>query len=431
MKLNFAGFDFGRKILGIKNGSFAYTHDGIKKISAFNQSPVKGWVVVATAPETEVFAEAVKMRNLLLMVSAVVILVLGAGIVLLVRALVIRPINTVVDGLKVIAKGEGDLTRQLPVTTRDELGELSRWFNTFLENLQSMVREIAGNSQNVGEASDQLLGIANTLATGAQNSSRRAETLAGAQEEARQNMNAISGVMEATMETTSMVAASAEEMSATINEIAKNSEVAREISVKAVSQAGTASDKINELEEAARAIGMVTETINDISDQTNLLALNATIEAARAGEAGKGFAVVANEIKDLANQTAAATADIKEKISGVQETTEITSREMISISGIVNDINDIIGTIAASIQEQSSATQEISKHVTGTSEKIEQVTGSIARGVEGIEEVNRIIVTANESAADISKGSREVALSAEELKKRAAALNSIVAKFQY
>ena len=431
MKLDFASFGFGRKILEMKNGSFTYTHDGIKKISVFNQSPVKGWVVVASAPETEVFAEAVKMRNLLLMIGGAVILLLGCGIVMLVRTLVIRPINSVVAGLKVIARGEGDLTQKLPVTTRDELGELCRWFNTFLDNLQRMVRDIGANSRNVGEASDQLLGIANDLATGAEDSSKRANTLTAAQEEARQNMNAISGTMEATMENTAMVAASAEEMSATINEIAKNSEVAREISLKAVAQAGTASEKINELGEAAKSIGMVTETINDISDQTNLLALNATIEAARAGEAGKGFAVVANEIKDLANQTAAATSDIKEKISGVQETTEITTQEIISISGIVNDINDIIDTIAAAIQEQSSATEEISKNVTGTSEKIEQVTGSIAQGVEGIEEVNRIIVTANESATDISRGSQQVAHSAEELQKMAAELNSIVGKFQY
>ncbi|MCG8686892.1 MAG: methyl-accepting chemotaxis protein [Desulfobacterales bacterium] len=431
MKLDLGGLDFCKSILEMKNGVYAYEYNGVSKITAFNQVPLTGWVVIATAPEEEVFAEALKLRNTLMVIGIVVILVLVAGSIILVRTLVVTPIKAVVDGLKEIANGEGDLTCQLPVHRQDELGELSTWFNTFLENLRRIVGDIATNSGQVGDASEELLGIAKDLAKGATQTSERADTLSTASEEMNTNMSAISSTMETTMDNTSMVAASTEEMTSTINEIANNSEKARTITVEAVSQADTVSEKMANLDKAALDIGAVTEAINDISEQTNLLALNATIEAARAGEAGKGFAVVAGEIKALANQTAQATADIKAKITGVQDTTQTTTEEIASISGIVNDINEIISSIAAAIQQQSAATGEISNNVNQSSQGIEDVTNRIVQGTEVIQGINKDIFSVNESAQTISGGSQKVAASAEELQLMASQLNAIVGRFKY
>ncbi len=431
MKLDLSTFEFGKTMLEMKNGVYSYVYNGVAKITAFNEVGRTGWIVVASAPEQEVFAEAGKIRNLLVVIGLIVTAVLCCGIVFLVRIFVIKPVNKVVSGLKDIAQGEGDLTKQLDIHTQDELGELASWFNTFLGNLQKMVGDIASNSSHVGESSGKLLGIAKNLAGGAEESSNRASAVATASEEMGANMNAISETMGSTMDNTAMVAAATEEMTATINEIAANSEKAREISSKAVGQATTVSEKMSDLGSAAQSIGAVTETINDISEQTNLLALNATIEAARAGEAGKGFAVVANEIKDLATQTAAATADIKTKITGVQDTTATTTEEIKSISSIINDINDIISTIAAAIQEQSAATSEIANNVSQTSQGIEQVTESIAQGVGVIGEINQDISSVNTSAGEISSDSQKVAFNAEELQNMAAQLNSIVGQFKY
>lgn len=431
MKLELGGFEFGKKMVEMKNGVLAYTFEGVPKITAFNEVGKTGWIVVATAPADEVFAEAYGIRRLLMITGAIVTALLCLGIVFLVSVFVIKPLNQVILGLKDIAQGDGDLTKQLAINSQDELGELANWFNTFLRNMQHIIADIASNSHTVDTSSGKLLDIATTLAASAEESSNRARTVAAASEEMGANMNAIAQTMETTMQNTSMVAAAAEEMTSTINEIAKNSEEARSISAKAVEQAATASKKMTDLGAAAQSIGAVTETINDISEQTNLLALNATIEAARAGEAGKGFAVVANEIKDLARQTAAATADIKKKITGVQGTTKETAAEIGSISAIINDINDIIASIATAIEEQSAATSEIARNVNESSQGIEQVNQNIAEGVGVIGEINRDISSVNTSSDEISNGSQNVATNAEELKAMAARLNDIVGKFKF
>ena len=431
MKLDLSGFEFGKKMIEMKNGVLSYTFEGVSKITAFNEVGKTGWIVVATAPADEVFAKAYGIRRLLMITGAIVTAVLCLGIVFLVSVFVIKPLNQVILGLKDIAQGDGDLTKQLAINSQDELGELANWFNTFLGNMQHIIADISSNSLTVDTSSGKLLDIATTLAGSAEESSSRARTVAAASEEMGANMNAIAQTMETTMQNTSMVAAAAEEMTSTINEIAKNSEEARSISAQAVEQASTASKKMTDLGTAAQSIGAVTETINAISEQTNLLALNATIEAARAGEAGKGFAVVANEIKDLANQTAAATADIKKKITGVQGTTKETAAEIGSISTIINDINDIIASIATAIEEQSAATSEIARNVTESSQGIEQVNQNIAEGVGVISEINRDISSVNTSSDDISNGSQNVATNAQELKAMAARLNDIVGKFKF
>ncbi len=135
-------------------------------------------------------------------------------------------------------------------------------------------------------------------------------------------------------------------MTSTINEIARNTEIAKSITDKAVHRSKSATDQMDKLGKVAGTIGQVTETIADISEQTNLLSLNATIEAARAGEAGKGFAVVANEIKELASQTAVSTRDIKEQIDEIQSSTQVSVEEINEVSDVIVEISQIVTTIA-------------------------------------------------------------------------------------
>ena len=159
------------------------------------------------------------------------------------------------------------------------------------------------------------------MTSGSRNASDKAHSVSAAAEEMSSNITSVAAGMEETTTNLAHVASATEQMTSTIGEIAQNSEKARRITDEATRQAARITEQINQLGVAAREIGKVTETITEISSQTNLLALNATIEAARAGTAGKGFAVVATEIKALAQQTAAATEDIKGRIAGVQSAT--------------------------------------------------------------------------------------------------------------
>jgi methyl-accepting chemotaxis protein len=187
---------------------------------------------------------------------------------------------------------------------------------------------------------------------------------------------------------------------------------------------------VNELGEAAKAISKVTEVITEISEQTNLLALNATIEAARAGEAGKGFAVVANEIKELAKQTANATMEIKEKISGIQDSTSVTVSEIGQITQVIGDVNDIVATIAAATEEQLAAAREISGNISQASTGIQEVNESLAQSSAVSSEIAKDIADVNQESAKMTNSSSQVDMSANDLKGLADELELVVGRFK-
>jgi methyl-accepting chemotaxis protein len=339
-------------------------------------------------------------------------------------------INRTIAMLKDIAEGEGDLTMRLDARSKDEIGELGFWFNTFIEKLQGIIKRLADNSNMVNASAGQLSTIAGQLSAGAEDTSQRSANVATASEEMTANLNNVAAAMEESSINTNMVASAAEQMTATINEIAENAERARSVSSKAVAQAKSASEKMEELGKAAQKISMVTETITEISKQTNLLALNATIEAARAGEAGKGFAVVANEIKELAKQTALATLNIKSQIDDVQRTTGSTVTEIDQISEIISGVNDIVGTIATAVEEQTAATKEIANNISQASQGIQEVNENVSHSSIVAGDISQDISKVNLAAKGISESSKEVQSSSEGLQRMSAELKTIVNSFK-
>jgi methyl-accepting chemotaxis protein len=197
-----------------------------------------------------------------------------------------------------------------------------------------------------------------------------------------------------------------------------------------VKQAADISEKVDELGSAALDIGKVTETIADISAQTNLLALNATIEAARAGEAGKGFAVVANEIKDLAKQTAQATGEIKERIDGIQNSTNVTVAGIKKISDIITEIDTIVSGIAISLDEQSATMSELTTNIVQAGEGISEVSENVAQSSVVSQQISADISEVNRSVNEISTDTGEVRRNAEELRLLSQSLKSLIEKFK-
>jgi methyl-accepting chemotaxis protein len=205
---------------------------------------------------------------------------------------------------------------------------------------------------------------------------------------------------------------------------------ARSITMDAVGQTEHATSQVDELGVSAKKIFTVVETITDISSQVNLLALNATIEAARAGEAGKGFAVVANEIKDLASQTAEASNAIKERVAGIQTSTDGTITEISNITRVVTQINEIVSTIATAVEEQSATTKEIAENVSQASLGIGEVNENIAQGSVASQGVSEEISVVTQSAAQMTNSSSQVKTKANDLSGLAGKLSEMMGKFK-
>jgi len=370
-------------------------------------------------------------RTITILLSIIGIgLVLGIFLAWIISNGITKPLSGAVAGLRDIAEGEGDLTTRLEVKSKDEVGELARWFNTFVDKLQAIISDISENAKNLSSSSSDLSNLSGLLKTGSGDVSGRANTVAAAGEEMSTNMDSVAAAMEEASTNINMVATSTEEMTATVSEIAQNSERARNITNEAVTQAHNASNRVDELGIAAQEIGKVTEAITEISEQTNLLALNATIEAARAGEAGKGFAVVANEIKELARQTADATREIKEQIEGIQSSTSGTVTEIGNILKVINDVNEIVSTIATAVEEQSVTTKEIASNVSQASQGIQEVNENVAQSNTVSKDIAREITDVNQATAEISNSSSQVSLNAEGLTKLASQLKEMVGTFK-
>jgi methyl-accepting chemotaxis protein len=388
------------------------------------------WSLGIGVPMEKVLEHAHDIRNVSMGIGILSLLLLFGVVYYLAATIIIQPLKGITAGLRDIADGEGDLTMRLPVMGRDELGELSTWFNTFMDKLQAVISDVVSTSMGVGNSSVSLLEVSKAMASGASETSERSNRVAVAADEMNSTTVSVAGAMEQASTNISMVASATEEMTATINEVAVNSEKARGISETAVVQAGKASDKMNILGAAADEIGKVTETITDISEQTNLLALNATIEAARAGESGKGFAVVAGEIKELARQTADATQEIRAKIERIQSVTKDSVVQIKEITTVINDISEISCTIASSVEEQSVATKEIAENISQASQGVNEVNGNIAQSATVSGEISSDIAEVDASARMMTNSSEQVNESAKELTALADQLSTLVGQFK-
>ncbi len=331
------------------------------------------------------------------------------------------PLRETVRVLDKVAKG--DLTEELKIQRSDEIGDMAASVRGMQRNLQQAMQEISGGVTSLSGASSELLSSAERMSAG----SDKAQNVAAATEEMSANVTSVAAGMEQTTANLGNVAAATEQMTSTIGEIAGNSEKARRITGDATRQAAMIMKQINELGQAAREIGKVTETITEISSQTNLLALNATIEAARAGSAGKGFAVVANEIKALAQQTATATEDIKTRIAGVQDATAAGISGIGKVSQVIDEVSEIVNSIAAAIEEQAAATKGIALNIAEASSGVADASKRVAETSHITRDVARDILDMERS---VTGGTENVRTNAGGLSAVAQQLRQTVARFR-
>ncbi|MBI9091733.1 MAG: MCP four helix bundle domain-containing protein [Desulfobacterium sp.] len=321
---------------------------------------------------------------------------------------------------------QGDFLVEFNAGNKNKTQGVYRDMETMAISLRKMFTDLSAGVQTLTASSAELAAISDQMVSGAENTSKRSNTVAVAAEEMSSNMNSVSAATEQASSNINMVAAAMEEMTATIGEIGMNTSTASTITDDAVILSGNASAKVEALGKSASEIGQVTEAIKEISEQTNLLALNATIEAARAGDAGKGFAVVAGEIKELAIQTSAATLDIKTQIDGIQGSTTGAIKEIQDISKVIKDLNELVTTIAASVEEQSVTSQEIADNIAQASLGTQEITGNIAQSATVSSEIANDISRVDQEAGEMSTSSSQVRVNAADLKNLAVQLREMV-----
>ena len=331
-------------------------------------------------------------------------------IIVFVDRKVIKPITNIALETHDIAVGEGDLTKRIPVQSKDEIGILARNFNVFLEKLNNIIVDIGQNSEVLTTAALELLSVSGQVADNAEDLTGKSNTVAVAAEEMSSNMNSVAAASEEISTNVSMVTDAAAVMQSGLGEVVNNCERASNVTNEAGTQVAETSDRVTLLGNAAQEISNITEVITDIADQTNLLALNATIEAARAGDAGKGFAVVAGEIKELASQTSSATNEIRLKIEEIQRSTNTTVDDVKKVASVFNEVKMVIEEIVNSIEQQSSNAQE--------------VAGNIEQAAAGLQEVNENVSQSSQVSGEIAKDITDVKSYADDMYTKSSMMKS-------
>jgi methyl-accepting chemotaxis protein len=376
-------------------------------------------------------ALSIKSRTIQLLVLLLASLFIGFGVFIIVLLQILSSLKLISRRFQDIADGEGDLTKRLDASGKDEIGKLSQFFNQFVDKIQVIIRKIGQNSETVATAAAELSATSTKIATNTNGMNAQTSTVASSTEQATANMKTISTAVGGMSSLVNNVAIAIDEMLISLNDVAANCQKELNIVTTASNNTSTGKEIMTSLDISAKEIGKVVDVINNIASQTNLLALNATIEAASAGDAGKGFSVVANEVKELAKKTARATQEIKKQIKTMQDNTLLAVKTIEQVGIVIEEVKTISRTIVNAVEEQNTTVNIISKNVSNVNLGTQEIVRNVSESAKGLSEIAITTSNVNMAVADTSSSISHVKSSTDDLVKLSENLNELVRQFKY
>lgn len=351
-----------------------------------------------------------------LMVSVPLVILSIIGFVVMLRFMFARPVRAMIERVRDIAEGDGDLTARIEVKREDELGQLAKFFNAFIANIQDIIRQVSGSASDVASAATEIASSSEQMSRGMSEQSAQVSQISSAVEEMAASVSEVARKSNEATHEAGESGRVAEEGGTIVQSTIEGMQ-----SINEAVLAGAAS--VEELGRRGQQIGEIIDVINDIADQTNLLALNAAIEAARAGEHGRGFAVVADEVRKLADRTTKATEEISESIREIQSETSNAVARMNTGTEQVNEGVERATNAGRSLEQIVSSARSVAtviSEIAAATEEQAATSDEISRNIEAINAVTQETV----------QGASQAASASVELSNRAEQLRALVSRFR-
>lgn len=373
------------------------------------------WAIIAEENLSELNKPAVSLaKNIALAGGLVAVIVVVVS--LLFAVALIKPVRGLIDRLRDMADGEGDLTRRMDADRKDEMGEVGKWFNQFVQNVETVIIDMGGVADDVAEAATQI--------------ATRSEQMAKGMDSQTTQINAISRSIDEMSSSVVEVARKSADASSAAEEAGRvadeGGQVVRDTieGMHSIDRAVTqSSQSVEQLGQLGDRIGEVISVINDIADQTNLLALNAAIEAARAGEHGRGFSVVADEVRKLADRTTKATDEVGGSIQAIQ-------------SGTADAVDAMQGgteQVKAGVERATVAGDNLER-IVASAREVSMMVQSIAAAAEQQSSSSEQVSRSAEQIASVAKqsgeGASQASMAANDLSQKAEQMRSMVGRFK-
>lgn len=348
-------------------------------------------------------------------ITAMIVLALALVAARLIANQLVAPINTLNAVLLNIANGDWNLTQQVPVSSKDEIGAMSHSFNTFMAALRQRLMEVSQSTESVAAITTQLDHLIQAVTKRSIEQAENVGNSAAAIEELATSSQSISEVVNGANQKMTHFEQHTQDTVGAINHAVTGMQNVQQ-------ETNTVAERLHQLDSRANDINSIVEVIKDIADQTNLLALNAAIEAARAGEQGRGFAVVADEVRQLSERTAKATIEIGSMINTIQNDT----------SGATDTMQLAVGQVDSCVQYADEANQSLNgfrTEITSVTEGMEEIAESVKEQAFAAEHLSSNVATLSSSANENRLSTQDAQQGVEELKRRATALRDVVRLF--